>query len=43
MMVFDRNDKNGLHLDRQKAYDLEFEKIRVKSEGLLPMVGENEK
>ena len=39
-MIFDQNGKNGLHLDRQKAYDLELRKIRVKSEGLLPMVGE---
>ena len=35
--------KNRLHLDRQKAYDLDPAKIRVKSEGLLPMVGEKVK
>ena len=40
---FGQNVKNGLHLDRQKAYDLELRKIRVKSEGLLPMVGEKSK
>ena len=43
MMIFNRKRKKRVHLDRQKAYDLELRKIGVKSEGLLPMVGEKSK
>ena len=39
----DQNVKKRLHLHRQKAYDLDSGKIGVKSEGLLPMVGEKSK
>ena len=38
LMIFDQNVKNGLHLDRQKAYDLELRENGEKSEGFLRMV-----
>ena len=43
LSIFDRDRGNRLHLDRQKVYDLDSGKIRVNSEGLLPMGGEKSK